>query len=194
MTPFLHRLGRAAVRRRRLTVLAWAVVVVVLAALGQAAGGDTSDTFEIPGVESQRALDVLEQDFPAAAGTSAQVVFAARSGTLDDPGPAAAVDAALADVAAQPDVGAVGALQLSPDGAVGYADVQYTRPSEDIRTAAFERLEATAATAERTGAVQVELGGDLPSEAVQPELGGQELVGLAVAVVVLLAAFGSVIA
>src|SRR5919106_1542349 len=80
MTAFLYRLGRGAVRRRRLTVLAWALLAVGIIVLGQAAGGRTSDTFEIPGVESQRALDVQEEDFPSEAGTSAQLVFAVPDG------------------------------------------------------------------------------------------------------------------
>ena len=61
-------------------------------------------------------------------------------------------------------------------------------------THAFARLEATQAAADATGAVRMELGGDLPSEAVPEEPGGQEIIGILVAVVVLLVAFGSVIA
>jgi RND superfamily putative drug exporter len=51
-------------------------VAVAVIVASQAGGGRTSDAFEVPGVESQQALDVLESDFPAAAGTSAQLVFA----------------------------------------------------------------------------------------------------------------------
>jgi RND superfamily putative drug exporter len=199
MTLLLHRLGRAMVRRRRAVVLAWVVIALGAVVLGQVAGGETSDRFEIPDVEAQQALDLLEGEFPTAAGTSAQLVFAVpddagAGATLSDPATAAAVDAALADVAGQPDVGAVSDLRMSPDGTIAYADVQYDVPSEDIRQPAFERLEDTAAVAESTGAVRMELGGDLPSEAVQPEFGGQEGIGFLVAMIVLLVAFGSVIA
>jgi putative drug exporter of the RND superfamily len=194
MTSFLYRLGRAAVRRRRLTVLVCALLAVGVIALGQTSGGEMSDAFEIPDVESQEALDVLEADFPAAAGTSAQLVFAVDDGTLSDPAAAGAVDAALAEVADQPDVGAVGELQRSPDDRIAYADVQYDRPSEDIRDAAYQRLEATAAATNDAGVVQLELGGDLPTEAAEEEPAGQEIIGLVVAVIVLLVAFGSVIA
>jgi RND superfamily putative drug exporter len=195
MTSLLYRLGRTAVRRRRLVLLAWAAVAVAVIVLGQASGGRTSDAFSVPGVESQRALDVLERDFPEAAGTSAQLVFAAAGdGTLSDPSAAAAVDAAVAAVAGQPDVGAVGDLQRSPGDRVAYVDVQYDRPSEDIRDVAYRRLEATMAETNDGGAVRMELGGDLPTEAAQEEPGGQEVVGILVAVVVLLVAFGSVIA
>src|ERR671910_1088616 len=193
MTSLLYRLGRGAVRRRRLVALLCAVVAVGVVAVAQASGGTTSDAFDIPGVESQRALDVLERDVPSAAGTSAQLVFATDQGTLSDPAAAGAVDAALADVAAQPDVGAVGELQRSAGDTIAYADVQYDKPSEEIRDEAFQRLEATAAVANDSGAVQMELGGDLPSEAAQEEPAGQEVIGLAVAVIVLLVAFGSVI-
>jgi RND superfamily putative drug exporter len=198
MTLALYRLGRAAVRRRRMVLVAWIVAAVVAIGLGQASGGETTDAFEIPGVEAQHALDLLQDEFPSAAGTSAQLVFAvdAESGAtaLTDPEAAAAVDTALADVAAQPDVEAVGELHTAPDGSVAFADVQYGRPSDEIRLPAFERLEATQDAADRSGVIRMELGGDLPSEAVQPELGGEELIGLAVAMVVLLVAFGSLVA
>ncbi len=123
-------------------------------------------------------------------------MFEADSGTtLADPAAATAVDAAVDDVADQPHVGEVGELQTSPDDPrIGYVDVQYDRPSEGIREDAFARLEATQEAADATGAVRLELGGDLPSEAVQEEPGGQEIIGILVAVVVLLVAFGSVIA
>jgi putative drug exporter of the RND superfamily len=196
-TAFLYRLGRAAVRRRRLTVLAWALIAVGVIALAQTAGGSMSDTFAIPGAESQRALDVLEEDFPSEAGTSAQLVFAVPEGTgstLSDPAAVRAVDAALADVATQPDVGQVGELQRSPDDRIAYAGVQYLRPAEDMRDAAYERLEATAGATNEAGAVRMELGGDLPSDAADDAPEGQEIVGLIMAVIVLLVAFGSVIA
>ena len=195
MTNALYRLGRFATRRRRLTVLCWVAAALAIGVLASTSGGETNDSLEIPSVESQRALDTLEEQFPAAAGTSAQLVFAAADGrTLSDRTAAVAVDAALADVAAQPDVETVGDLQRSADDTIAYADVQYSRPSDDIRTAAFDRLEATAAAVNRSEAVHLELGGELPSEAVQPEFGGEELIGLAVAIVVLLVAFGSVVA
>jgi putative drug exporter of the RND superfamily len=195
MTSLLYRLGRAAVRRRRLVLLAWAAVALTVIVVGQAAGGRTSDAFTVPGVESQRALDLLKHEFPTEAGTSAQLVFApSASGTLSAPEAAGAINAAVADVAHQPHVDQVGALRRSPGDRVAYVDVQYDRPSSDIRTDAYQRLEATMAKTNHAGAVRMELGGDLPTEAAQQPPGGQEMVGILVAVVVLLVAFGSVIA
>ena len=76
-------------------------------------GGSTQDVFEIPGVESQRAVDVLTERFPAASGTSAQVVFAVDTGTVSSVGNASAIAAALADLATQPNVTQVSALRAS---------------------------------------------------------------------------------
>jgi RND superfamily putative drug exporter len=194
MTLLLYRLGRAAVRRRRLVLAAWLVAAVAVVVAAQTGGGETADAFDVPGVESQAALDLLEDRFPTQAGTSAQLVFAVDDGTLADPAAAAAVEAAVADVAAQPHVAAVGELARSADGAVAFADVQYDRPAEGIREEAFGRLEEVAERTTAGGAVQMELGGDLPSEAVSQEPEGQEIIGLAAAVIVLLVAFGSFVA
>jgi putative drug exporter of the RND superfamily len=194
MTPLLYRLGRAAARRRRLTVAAWVLVAVLTLVVAQASGGELSDAFEVEGTESQQAADVLTEDFPAVAGTSAQVVFGTDGGSLADPEAAAAVDTALAEVAGQDHVGQVGDLQVSDDGTVGYADVQYTEPSEEIRADAFSALEETAQATNADGVVHMELGGELPTEAEAEEPGGQEAIGLLVAVVVLFVAFGSFVA
>jgi putative drug exporter of the RND superfamily len=194
MGTWLYGLGRSAVRRRRLVTLAWVLVAIGIVVVAQARGGETSDRFEVPGVEAQRALDMLEERFPSEAGTSAQLVFAADSGTLSDPNAADVVDAAVADVAAQPDVGRVDELSRSPDGRIAFADVQYTRPLADIRTEAFERLEATAEGVNDAGVVRMELGGDLPTDASEEPPAGQEFVGVIAAVIILLVAFGSIIA
>ena len=156
-------------------------------------GGSTQDVFEIPGVESQRAIDLLTERFPAASGTSAQVVFAVDTGTVSSVGNASTIAAALADLANQPDVTRVSELRASADGAIAYVEVQYDRPATQIKDAAFARLETTASTALAAG-VRVELGGELPSEATHQPPSSQELFGLVAAVIVLLLAFGSLIA
>jgi putative drug exporter of the RND superfamily len=194
MAHFLFRLGRASVRRRRLVLVLWIVAAVGAVALGRASGGSTSDGFSIPGVESQQAVDLLERDFASVSGTSAQVVFSADQGTLADPTAAAAVEQARAAIATQPDVSGVGTLHASADGRVGYLDVQYDRKSADIKDTAFDHLDDTARSISDGGVVTVELGGELPSDAVQPEFGGGELIGIGVAVIVLLVAFGSIVA
>ena len=192
MTMMLYRLGRACVRRRRLVVLVWIVAAVTVLVTANALGGESAEDFEIPGVESRQAQEVLDERFPQQAGTSAQLVFAVDEGTLSDEPAASTVDDVLTDVAAQPAVVEVTELQRAPDDDVAYATVQYTDgANEDV---AFDTLETTAEAVNEAGVVQMELGGELVSGVVDQEPEGQEIYGLVAAIIVLLLAFGSVIA
>ena len=193
MTQFLYRLGRFSVRKRKLVTIAWVVFALLAVITGKAAGGESSSKFSVPGVESQRALDVLRERFPSQAGTSAQVVFAATSGTLADPATASAVQDTIIAINALPNVEGVSPIRESVDGIVGFVEVQYRKPVADIKTEAFAALDATAKSA-ATGNLRVELGGELPTAATNQPPGGQEIFGLVAAVIVLLLAFGSIIA
>ncbi|MDQ1465370.1 MAG: putative drug exporter of the superfamily, partial [Actinomycetota bacterium] len=82
MSKFLYRLGRFAVRRRRLVLAGWLLALVLLGVGGQVAGGTLRDDIKVPGSGSQQAQDVLTAKFPSQAGSSAQVVVHARTGTL----------------------------------------------------------------------------------------------------------------
>ena len=199
MTSLLYRLGRGAVRRRRLVLLAWAVRRRRRARRRPARGGETSDAFDIPGVESQQAYDVLEADFPAAAGTSAQLVFAAETGdgTLADPAAAAAVDAALGrrrrPAPRRRGRRAAGSAPRRPHR-LRRRPVRPARPRASAKTPS-PRLEATAGRGRRHRR-RADGAGRRPAHRgrAAEEPGGQEVIGILVAVVVLLVAFGSVIA
>ena len=111
-----------------------AIMVVVLVALGLAAsagGGSFSDDFRTPGTESQSAMDVLDEHFPAASGDTANVVFAVDSGTLREPERRAAIERTVEEIRAQPHVtGAPSPFgkesgQLSQNGRIAYVPVQY---------------------------------------------------------------------
>jgi RND superfamily putative drug exporter len=88
MALVLYRLGRFSYRQRRLVGLIW---LLILAGAGVGAvtlSGSTTDSFAIPGTESQVSIDLLEEKFPglAADGATARVVFQAPEGaTLADP-------------------------------------------------------------------------------------------------------------
>src|SRR3546814_12938440 len=84
MTRALYRLGRFAVERRRRVLLAWVVLAVVLTVAARSSGGEFNDDFRVPGVESQAAIDLLEERFPDAAGGRAQGVLHVEDGSLND--------------------------------------------------------------------------------------------------------------
>ena len=108
---------------------------------------------------------------------------------------AAAIQAVVDDVAELPKVEAVTdpTTQPSPDGSALLAIVQYDVELTDLTRDDLDGLWATGAPARDAG-VQVEVGGELPQYVEQPETGAAELIGLLAAVVILLLAFGSVLA
>lgn len=180
--------------------MSWVLIAAAVIGLAQSAGGSFVDNLTIPGSETQRATDLLRARFPAFAGGSAQVVFQARGGTIGDPANADAIRATLDRVRALPDVLAVsdplapaGSAQVSPDGTIAYADVRYEVPSLDVGTAGVAALKA-ALESGRSPSLQVEAGGEVFSLNDGPTASLAELVGVGLAVLVLLVAFGSLIA
>ena len=196
LSSFLYRLGQAAARHRWRTLGIWIAAVVAIFVIGGALGGQFSDDFNLPNSESQRAYDLLAERYPAASGTSAYVVFHAPNGPLEDQ--ADAVNGALDEIAGQPHVVAVsnpfetpGAL--SPDGTIGYAQVAYDEPAVDLGVEPFEALQATLEDV-RSPDLEAEIGGEYASFGTQPSTGSSELIGLVAAMIILLIAFGSVVA
>src|SRR5690606_37229309 len=96
-----------AVRRRRLVVGLWLAAAALLGTLAATVGGGWSSEPQLPGSESQRALEVLRERFPEASGTSAQVVVHRADGRVDEGAAAAAVDDLVTDLGALPHVRAV---------------------------------------------------------------------------------------
>jgi putative drug exporter of the RND superfamily len=196
MSSFLYRLGRGAARRRWLTLGVWIAAVVAIFTIGSALGGSLTDDFSLPDSESQRAYDLLAERFPSAAGTSADIVFHATERSLK--AQADVVSSTLDAIGQQPHVVAVtNPLQtpgaVSQDGAIGYAQVAYDRPADDLGTEPYDRLESVVERARAPG-LDVEIGGEYASWGSQSEPGSSEAIGLLAAIVILLIAFGSVVA
>src|SRR5437588_4491035 len=113
MTKRLDHLGRAAARHPWRAIAVWVLVAIGLVVAGSVAGGEYNDNYKIPGVQSQAALDRLQADFPAAAGsTNNKIVFHTRTGTLAAPEALAAIASSLQAVAKLPHV--VGVVPLTP--------------------------------------------------------------------------------
>ena len=77
-------IARWTIAHRRIVVVAWIVAAVGVLALAGSVGKKTASSFTLPGTGSQQAVDLLKSRFPAQAGDADQIVFHARSGTLQD--------------------------------------------------------------------------------------------------------------
>ncbi|MFE7898873.1 MMPL family transporter [Streptomyces sp. NPDC057424] len=198
MATFLYKLGRLSFRRRHFAALIW-VALLTLAGVGAAsapAAGNSS--FSIPGTEAQKAFDLLEQRFPgtSADGATARVVFKAPSGEkMTDPGNKATVQDTVKELSDGSEVVRVTdpyqAKAVSKDGTIAYAQVSYKVSGMELDDAAKEALEDSAQDARKAG-LTVEIGGDA-LQAV-PHTGSSEIIGIAVAAVVLVITFGSLVA
>ncbi|MFF5968054.1 MMPL family transporter [Streptomyces collinus] len=198
MATFLYKLGRLSYRRRHFVALIW-VALLTLAGVGAAsapAAGNSS--FSIPGTEAQKAFDLLEQRFPgtSADGATARVVFKAPSGEkMTDPGNKATVKETVKELSDGSEVVRVTdpyqAKAVSKDGTIAYAQVSYKVSGMELDDAAKDALQDSAQDAREAG-LTVEIGGDA-LQAV-PHTGSSEIIGIAVAAVVLVITFGSLVA
>jgi RND superfamily putative drug exporter len=195
MANLLYRLGRFSYQRRRLVAAVWALFLILLGVGALTLGGKTANTFSIPGTESQRALDALQQELPAASGASATVVVKAPDGkTLADPTVKAAVGATVAKVANVPEVIAAvdpfTSKAISPDGTTGLISVQFDKPADELTKESTEAYDGLSGLS--TGDLKVVPGGQIAGGV--PEIGATEVIGVAVAGVVLIVTFGSLVA
>ncbi|MGZ3115980.1 MMPL family transporter [Streptomyces sp. H62] len=198
MATFLYKLGRLAFRRRHFVALIW-VALLTLAGVGAASAPPAGTTsFSIPGTEAQKAFDLLEERFPgqSADGATARVVFKAPSGEkMTDAGHRATVEKAVADLADGSEVASVAdpyqGKAVSKDGAIAYASVRYDVSGMELEESTKDALEDAAQQARDAG-LTVEVGGDA-LQAV-PHTGATEIIGIAVAAVVLVITFGSLVA
>jgi RND superfamily putative drug exporter len=195
MANLLYRLGRFSYQRRRLVAALWALFLVLLGVGALTLGGKTANTFSIPGTESQRALDALKQELPAASGASATVVVKAPDGkTLADPAVRAAVGVTAAKVAKVPEV--VAAIDpftskaISADGTTGLISVQFDKPADELSPQSSDGYDALSGLS--SGDLTVVPGGQI--KAGVPEIGATEVIGVVVAAVVLVVTFGSLVA
>ncbi len=193
-------LARWCYRHRLLVIDAWAVLLIGLAAMSQAVGTTYDNSFTLGATGSGVAKELLQRSAPAQAGDSDQIVWRAGRGTVTSPAVERRMSAMLAGVARLPEVASVaspylpgGAGQVSKDGRVAYATVNFAKPADDLDPAGVKRVIALA-TAAREPGLAVELGGQAISHSEQAPLSAVSAVGIGVAAVILLLAFGSLFA
>jgi RND superfamily putative drug exporter len=195
MATHLYALGSWTFRRRRLVLAAWITFLLVVSVLSFAFARPPSTQFTIPGTQSQEAIDLLNQKFPAAAGASARVVFAAPARhKLTEPLLRTAIASTLANVKAAGQVEAVTNPfimgTISKDGTVAYADAIYTVPVAGISDRSKTALQLSARAGQAAG-MTVAFGGGIVAP---PGAKSSEGLGILVAYLVLAITFGALLA
>ena len=141
--------------------------------------------------------DLLASKFPARAGDNADVVFRA-SAPMTGPAERAAIGATMARFRGLPHVSGVQSPfdvpgQVSPDGHIAVGSVQFDNTTINLPKSAIQRVVDIGRAADRPG-FEVELGGQPIDYVVSAKPGSSEAFGIFAAIIILLIAFGSVIA
>src|SRR3974377_882239 len=194
----LPRLAAWCYRRRRRVVIAWVVLLIGVNVLAQTAGGDLLKTFSLPGSESQRAFDVLKADFARKGDTGYRLVEGKGPAGVQSPAVFDAIENKLApELRAQPHVVSVttpyepgGATFFSSDGESARAEIQFAVEWNGVPVALAAHMRTLVERA-NTPSLQVELGGSMFTDQTQPK---SELIGILAAMLILLIAFGSLLA
>ncbi|MFA1537664.1 MMPL family transporter [Actinomadura monticuli] len=199
MARFLDALGRLCVRRRRAVFELWAVVMLGAGVLGIVYGGMFVQQSTLPGTETQRAIDTLSQDFPAMTGPTATVVFhETPQAAPADWRVALTIGRSIENIGKMKRVAFVenpyvpGMGGLKDDNAV-VVRLNFTGTMSEVGHADLDALNRAVEPARMAG-VEVKFGGIVAMILNQPKGGPQEGVGIALALVVLLLAFGSYLA
>ena len=188
--------------RRGRVLVCWVLVLVLSGVASSAAGNAFRDEFNMPDVESKRGLDILEDDFGGqGAGITGTIVFRAEQG-VDDPEVRAAIEAMLDEARQLDDVSGVqspydeqgGERPLvssrgDASGRIAYANIEMPEDMEwergqEIRDALIE-------DAPTVDGLRIEFGGFIFADFEEPS---SEILGVAFAMVILIVAFGSVLA
>ena len=196
----MSSLARWCFRRRWLVLAGWVLALVLLTAVSRAAGISYATTYTLPNSPSTQAQAILTHNFPAASGDADQIVVEAKTGSVTS-GPARSeAETMLARVSRLPRVVSVtspygphGAGQVSRDGKIAFATVNFDAPAQDLPGDAVTAVIRTAQAAQGP-TLKVELTGQAIENAQPGKSSNSTLLGVILALIVLGLAFGALFA
>ena len=194
MSRLLYRWGRWSATRPWVAIGAWMLLSVLVVAASAGFGKQLDDSMAAPGTDSQAAADLLAGAGSGAAGITAYVVATSSQGTetfVDSRQARKSLDQLESAVGDLPRVLGTGE-ELSPDGRVALVRVQYPEISE-LGASDLQALKDVVVQSRAASTLRLEAGGDLFS-LEQPPANVGEVIGLVVALVILVLAFGSLLA
>ena len=193
----LERLARACVRHRWIVIGAWVAALVVIGGVSGAVGPDWRTDFVLPSGDARDVQDLLEANNPERAGFASTIVIRAPQG-VDDPAVQERFEELMAFVDEQEDISVTSPYdtqgQINPDGTIAFAEISIgDRPFEELAAIGNDIRDYGDGLAEEAPVegLVVEYGGDLFAEFELPE---SEIYGVLAAVIILILAFGSVLA
>ena len=179
-------------------IFLWVVTIILAAMAVRSWGGSLTDSFTVPGTESQAALDLLAKRYPARFGSELVAVFHRPDGSIHEP----AVQRAMSEFARSARDSAEVAIvdlpsdrpgNISHDGRTAIVRVVFDKQANDLDTENIGDV-IKIGEAFRTEQLQIDFGGEPVREYETEAPGTSELVGLAAALLILIIGFGSIFA
>jgi putative drug exporter of the RND superfamily len=190
MTRFLARLADISYRRRWRVVIAWIAAAVVIIGVGSSLAGEYNADYDTPGSESKAASDLTESRFDGYSGQEVYVVWKDERGA-DSAAVKQRINDFLGEAEQVDHIAPHTAIRYSDDGAIGATTLPMTVPGWEMEKEQGEQLIDAAESNDGEG-LQIELGGD-PIYVAQEQT-SPEGIGFLGAAIVLLIAFGSLVA
>ncbi|HEY1534443.1 MAG TPA: MMPL family transporter, partial [Polyangiaceae bacterium] len=198
----MTRLARWCFQHRVIVLLVWVVMLVLLVGITKKAGKDYTDGFSLPGTNSTQAQQLLASSQQQAGSGDDTVVIHTRTSDqlVTDEAVQAAVSQVLTTAESAPYVASIRSPytagdqgQISADKRTAYAVVSFTEPDQNLTKSTIDPLVSTLSGL-RSSSLQIEFGGGGFQTLKGSPVSGSVAIGLAAAAIVLLLAFGSLLA
>jgi putative drug exporter of the RND superfamily len=191
MTRHLSRLADIAYRRRGRVVLLWLVAMVVIIGVGSSLAGDFNANYDTPGSDSKAASDITKERFGGYSGQEIYVVAKDSSGFANEAAAAQQLQPFFAQAEKVDHIAQHTTIRLSQNGQIAATTLPMKVPGWDMTKDQGKQL-INAADDNAGNGLEIKLGGD-PIYAAQSQ-SSPEGIGFLGAAIVLLIAFGSVVA
>ncbi|MEH7495555.1 MMPL family transporter [Neobacillus niacini] len=196
MAKLLYKLGKWGGSNGKKIIFMTVLLLVGLAIATVSMGTSFNEDLGIPGTESEKAMKVLEEEFPTGdkGGQVYLVMKAPKNETLDSEENNKVIKEALVEIQKDKAVTAVATplelKNINPDKQIGYAVITYDKPAEDVSDKSKEHVEDSLHITRDAG-IQTELGGSVEFDITKG--GGSESMGIIAAYVVLAITFTSLL-
>ena len=190
MTRRLASLADLTYRRRGRVVIAWIVALVATIGIGSAVAGEYNADYDTPGSESEAAGNLTEEKFGGYSGQEVYVVWEDEAG-VENPAVKQRLDDFFASASEVEHISDHTPIRVSDDGTIATTTLPMTVPGWEMEKEQGEQL--IAAAEENSGdGLSIKLGGDVIYQAQGSS--SPEGLGFLGAAIVLLIAFGSIVA
>ncbi|GAA3723361.1 MMPL family transporter [Gordonia hankookensis] len=189
-TTLLYRIGHANAAHPIRALIGFVAALGILLAASATLGGDTQEDWDVTGTPSQVGIDLLREHVPGAGNAFARIVVHSGDGTV----PASEIDRLRDRLGETDHVATVSDARYSADRDTAVVTVGYDVPVTDRSIMGnADGLEKAVAPTIGDG-LQVEMNGSVPETAAAPIKGHAEIIGITLALLIMVFAFGSVVA